>query len=141
MKQARAVEPLEWSVYPERMERADITKMADEIAKAMGDKLGARGRGLKGKLRHSGRILPAEVRAAAKAVLEAEKYAGSPKLAKRIDPVALGHAKHTCLNYLTNIDTSEATKKAIADYASGLALNILMLAVLIVAILVWRGFL
>jgi len=115
--------------------------MSNEIAKLMADKLGAKGRDLRAKLRHSGRLLPRHIRDAALSVAEAERKMGSTKLMKQVDPVALGHAKHACITYLREIDSAAATRRAVADYFSGLALNILLLAVLILAVLVWRGFL
>jgi len=123
------------------MDQSELNKMSEEIAKLMADKLGAKGRGLKAKLRHSGRLLPRHVRDAAGVVLEAQRKMGNPKLMKQVDAVALGHAKHACISYLNDIDRTAATRRAVADYFSGLALNILLLAVLILAVLVWRGFL
>lgn len=123
------------------MQREEYSAMSQEIATLMAKKLGARGRDLKAKLRHSGRLMPRPVKEAANVVAEAEKHAGNPKLLRRIDPVAVGHAKHVCVTHLRSIDTAAARRRAIADFFSGLALNILLLAVLILAILVWRGFL
>jgi len=123
------------------MEQLDISRISDEIAKAMGEKIGAKGRGLKAKLRHSGRQLPGDVRDSIKFVIEAERKMANPKLMKQVDPLEVGRAKHAVLSYLQNADPTEATRKAAANYFSGLALNLLLLAVLIVAILMWRGFL
>ncbi|HHB81812.1 MAG TPA: hypothetical protein ENK83_08750 [Aliiroseovarius sp.] len=123
------------------MEQEEIQKTTKEIASLMERRLGVKGRGLRTKLRKAGSRVPAPFRQAALECLEAEKMAGNPKLRHRIDPVGYARAKHVCLSYLNNIDTTEATKRAVADYFTGLGLNVLMLGALVLAVLVWRGLL
>lgn len=118
-----------------------IQQMADRIAALMEDRLGTRGRGLAEKLRRDGRRLPRKVRAAATLLARAEGLAGHPRLAAQNDPQALAEAYDTCHAYLAPLGRWQRRRAVAEGVALSILVSLALLALLVAALLHWRGYL
>jgi len=85
--------------------------------------------------------LPRRIRSEAQALADAAQLSGHPKLARMIDAKAQTRAYRDCKRFLEKIDGTERFVR----YAVGLitvnAFHFLVIAVALIAILVWRGYL
>jgi len=118
-----------------------VQQMADRVAALLEEKLKVRGNDLPAKLRRGGRRLPRGIRAEAQVLADAAERAGNPKLAMRIDMARVTRAYDTCVAHLTTLDRGARRRAAVLDALGRIVLNLLLVAALTVAILVWRGFL
>jgi len=116
-------------------------RKAEEIASLIGARLGIRGRSLEERVHRAGRLLPRRVRRDVQVLIEAEQAAGHPKLMKRIDPQTLDRAHRDCKRFLEKIDGSERMMRLTMGFVRTNAFNLLMVFALVVAVLVWRGYL
>jgi hypothetical protein len=121
------------------MSAISIQQMADRIASLMQDRLGARGTGLEAKLASCGRVLPRKVRHAAKAVAEAAAMAQNPKLLLQIDHATLAQNYDICLRHLMALKPYSGFWSGTLAVATSIAVSLLVLALLLIALLRWRG--
>ena len=112
---------------------------SDRIAALIEERLGVRGQGLEAKLRHAGRLLPRWLRREAEQLLEAERLMGHPKLMRQADPTTLDKAVRHCETWLKAIDPAERRKSRILGFLAVNAANLLIVAALFIAYLVWAG--
>ena len=114
---------------------------ANHISNLIETHLGIRGKSLSAKLRRAGRLLPRDLHRHAEILVDAVAYQASPKLARRVDNDRVLKSYEACEKYLTGIDIWDRRKgKAISFLSTG-AFNLLAVAGLLVAFLIWRGFL
>jgi hypothetical protein len=123
------------------MSSVAIQQMADRVAQLLGERLGISGRDLASRLRKGGRMLPKRVRESAKLLAEAADKAQNPKLLGQIDMGAVSDAYDTCLKHLTAIDPNDRRKSTFSGMVGFIGGGIFLLAVAVVAVLAWRGFL
>lgn len=123
------------------MSAVTLQQMADRVAGLMEERLRVRGRGLTEKLRKGGRLLPRKVRAAAEVVAQAAVLSQNHKLLMQIDREAVAASYDLCVRHLGGINPSERRKGLILNIAASVAFSVLVVAVLMVAVLYWRGFL
>ncbi len=112
---------------------------ADRLAALIEERLGVRGNGLEAKLNRAGRRLPRWVRREAGRLVEARRMAAHPKLMRRTDPDALDRAFGRCESWLRGIDPAERRKDRILGPLAVNAFNLLVVAGLFIAYLVWAG--
>ncbi len=117
-----------------------IEQMAARIAALMEDRLGIRGETLSQKLRRGGRALPARVRHAAAELAEAAEQMRHPRLAQRVDRARIQRAYDRCLHHLRPIGAGERRWDYLVMLAARSGLAILAALGLVIAALVWRGF-
>lgn len=117
-----------------------IQQMADRVAALMDEKLRVRGQGLSEKLRKGGRLLPRKVRAAAEVLAQGAAMAQNPKLLLQVDQQAVAQAYDTCVRHLGGVDAADRRKGTLVGIASSMAVSLLVVVVLVIAVLVWRGF-
>ncbi len=117
-----------------------IQQMADRVAALMEQRLRARGAGLGEKLRKGGRLLPRRVRAAAEVLHTGAVMAQNPKLWAQVDQQAVAQAYDTCVRHLNGLDGGDRRKGAVLGIAASIAFSVLVVAVLLLAVLHWRGF-
>lgn len=122
------------------MERTAVRQLAERVSELLEEKLAVSGKTIDARVARAGRLLPRKVRRAAKEMARANKMTRSPKLLMQIDPEKVTRAYDTCVKYLTKVDP----KKRGADFRMGLLASIgqkiLIVGALVVAVLVWRGF-
>lgn len=121
------------------MSAVTITQMADRVSALLEQRLGARGRTLADKLRRAGRRLPRRVREAASLLAEAQEMAQNPKLLVRVDETRVAEAFDICVRHLNGVNRSESRKTAILGAAASAAFGILVVMLLVVAVIYWRG--
>lgn len=113
---------------------------AGDISTLLSRRAGLRGRTLGDKLSHARGVVPGYVRKEAGLLAEAERFRGHPKLAGRIAERDLDHAYRVCRGHLEGRDRRGLRRSRFLDWLAGLAFQFLLLALLIGAVLVWRGF-
>ncbi|MGJ8583761.1 MAG: hypothetical protein ACSHXD_06700 [Marinosulfonomonas sp.] len=114
---------------------------ADRVAKLMETHLGVRGKSLDAKLRNAGRSLPRDIRKQADHITQAVQLEANPKLARMIDQEQVNTAYKACEKYLTDIDAAERRKGYAVAFLTTNAFNFVAISGLLIAVLVWRGFL
>lgn len=123
------------------MATTSVQQMADRAADLMEEHLKIRGKGLAEKLRRGGRLLPRKIRAQARLLAEAAEQARHPHLRLRIDMARTTEAYDSLCRHLTTLSRWERRRIAALNLLGGLAFNMLLLAALLIAVLLWRGFL
>ena len=116
-----------------------VQQLADRVAVLVEERLRVRGDTLEAKLNRAGRRLPRKVRDAGAVLVQATQMIRNPKLMHLVDDEAVALAYDTCLRHLNTVDPVEARKGLILDIAARIAFAILVVAVLFVAVLYWRG--
>lgn len=82
------------------MDPVTLRRMNDEVSGLLATRLGAKGATLEARIASRARALPRKVRRAARVLVSAEAQIGAPKIARQIDPQAVGAAHATCVGYL-----------------------------------------
>ena len=118
-----------------------IQQMANRVASLMDERLGVGGADLTAKLKKGGRLLPHKVRVAAGKLAKAAEMAKNPKLLMQLDEGELAEAYDLCVRHLGSIDRKERRIGALVGFLASVALGILVLAVAVLVVLRWRGFL
>ena len=118
-----------------------IQQMANRVASLMDERLGVGGADLSAKLKKGGRLLPHKVRVAAGKLAKAADMAKNPKLLMQLDEGELAEAYDLCVRHLGSIDRKERRIGALVGFLASVALGILVLAVAVLVVLRWRGFL
>ena len=122
------------------MAGATVQQMAERVAQLMGERLRVRGQTLEEKLRRGGRALPRRIRREAIILAEAAARARNPRLQMQIDHGDIARAYDACVRYLKPLGASRRRWNAIMNFVTSLAAIVLVTAVLVVAVLVWRGY-
>lgn len=123
------------------MGKITIQQMSDRVAELMEQRLGARGTGLTAKLRRGANRLPRKVRAAARELARAGEMAENPKLLVQIDEAVVAQNYDTCVKYLGPLNRRARAMAMLTGMAAQVAMGILLLALIVMAILRYRGLL
>lgn len=102
--------------------------------------LGVRAPTLAKAVRRTGRRLPRGLRTQAGILVEAESYAAHPKLERRIDRGATDAALGALTAYLKTQDLSKERTTRRLNTLAVVVFNLLVIAVLFIVVLRWRGF-
>ena len=121
------------------MSAISIQQMADRVAALMRDKLGARGTGLEAALKSRGGALPRKVRRAADDLAAAATMAQNPKLLLQVDHGALAQNYDLCQRHLSGMKARAGWRSGLVTVAASIALSVLMVTVLVIVLLRWRG--
>ncbi len=103
-------------------------------------KLDVRGRDLRQSLRRAGRRLPRTVRKQGDALMRAEILAHNPKTARQVNAAEVDKAYEQMRAYLEAIDVSEIRKTRLLSVTGAIVANLLLVVVLFVVWLWWRGY-
>ncbi|SFU20161.1 hypothetical protein [Sedimentitalea nanhaiensis] len=123
---------------------ADDPDLQAEIAHSLvllRDKLGIRATGLRTAMPKARRQLPRKVRKSAQILADAEPLLEHPKLRQTLDRASLTAAAGVLSAHLNDIDAADRRKGWWLGMLGGLAFNMLAFAALLIAVLVWRGYL
>ncbi|MEM6939489.1 MAG: hypothetical protein AAF943_12450 [Pseudomonadota bacterium] len=118
---------------------AEIEEKIESVRGLLHAKLGLRKRELSVMLARAGRRLPRRVHGQAQVLLQARAQAQHPKLAQRLDHVAITRAYEDTVAHLRAIDLAERRKDRLLGIAGSLAFNLLLFGVLLVSLLRWQG--
>lgn len=116
----------------------DLQARADHLAQLMEQKLGIRGTGFEAKLARAGRRLPRALRAEAEYLTLALRMQQNPRLVRQIDWPRIDRGEAALERYLQGIDAFDRRKGLVVSWLAGNALNLIIVAGLVLAMLVWR---
>ena len=122
------------------MSAVSIRQMADRVAELLEQRLKIRGKGLAEKLRRGGRGLPRAVRRAAEGLSGAAEQAENPRLMVQLDMEKVAADYDACLRYLGNLGAGARRMGVLLDGLARLAFIVLVVGVLVIGALYWRGF-
>jgi hypothetical protein len=120
------------------MEQSDLEQMISKLSDMIGERLRVRGKTFQGRVKKAGRLLPRSVRRAAGELIEARTMAENPVLAKVVDPDAVHRAYKTCTRFLDEVDPVAARSRKRYNLASIVSLQVIIVAVLAIAVMQWR---
>jgi RIO-like serine/threonine protein kinase len=123
------------------MSAANIQQMAAHVADLIEARLKVGGATLAEKLRRAGRRLPRNVRRNAAYLAETAQIAAVPKLMVQIDQARAAQAYDACLRHLKPLGAGARRKAIVMQVLTGVGAGIFGTAVLLLAVLVWRGYL
>lgn len=118
-----------------------VDTLAESIAEALADKLGARGDTLERQVRRAGRKLPRGVRRDVLAVAGAQRLRGNPRLERQIDLGRLEAAERRVLAYLNTVNMAERRVTGFVNALAALVLSLIVVAGLAIGVMVWQGLL
>lgn len=121
------------------MSAVTITQMADRVSALLEERLGVRGRSFAEKHRKAGRRLPRKVNEAVALLVEAAEMAQNPKLQVRVDEARVAQAYDLSVRHLGGIKRGERLKTAVISAAASAAFGILVIVLLVIAVVYWRG--
>jgi hypothetical protein len=116
-------------------------QLADRVAQLLEERLRIRGSGLAQKLRRGGRFLPRRVRREAEYLARAAAEAQVPRLELRQDHARITAAYDACVRYLKPLGGDARRKAIVQNIVTSLAAVVLVTFVLVLSVLVWRGYL
>lgn len=120
---------------------ARYRKQLDEIGAALQAKLKLRPAPFAALVARSRSRLPRRVYKNAQALAEAERFADHPKLARTLDFPSLDKSADLVRAHLKTIDLADERKGRILSLLGSLSINLIGLAILLIAVLIWRGYL
>ena len=118
---------------------SQVQEQTLELKKLMRDKLGVRAGSFSVALRKAGRRLPRSMRRYGRELAIAEGLSEHPKLRNTLDKPRLDMAASRIREHLTGIDVSDRRKGYFLGVLGAIAFNILVIAAILMAILMWRG--
>ncbi|MHA6325238.1 hypothetical protein [Roseivivax sp. CAU 1753] len=122
------------------MQDAKLGQQIARLETLMSDKFGAsRGR-LDRRVIKAGRLVPKGVRRDLDRVARAQAMAGNPKLARQLDAPAIRAAARRAEDWLASVDVADRRRGAVLGGLGALAFNLIVLFVLALVVLRWRGF-
>ncbi|MFV0244164.1 MAG: hypothetical protein ACK5IB_03965 [Qingshengfaniella sp.] len=121
------------------MGEVDPGRITADLAGLLHRKLGVGGADLQAGQQRAGRMLPRRLRRDLAFLSDQELMASHPRLAAQVDLVAVARAERRVRLWLARIDPAERRKDRALRTTAVVALNLLVLAGLIVAVLAWRG--
>ena len=117
-----------------------LQQMVDEVREGLVDKLRVRGRSLDVQVQRAGRLLPRRVKRDATYLAQAMALADNPKLARMVDMAQARQAHERVLGFLGGIDPGAQRRTAALNLVASIAFALLVTAVLVLFVLVQRGF-
>lgn len=116
-----------------------VQQMADRVSALLGEKLRVRGDTLDARLRKAGRRLPRRVRQAGAVLVQATQMVRNPKLMHLVDDAVVAAAYDTCLRHLNTVNPNKARMDLLVGIAAHIAFSLLVVAILVIVTLYWRG--
>ncbi|MEP1765485.1 MAG: hypothetical protein ABJJ53_02340 [Sulfitobacter sp.] len=118
----------------------DMAAKSRKLRGLLQQKLDVRGRDLRQSLRRAGRRLPRGVRKSGAALMRAEMLAHNPKTARQVDAGQVTAAFEHMRAYLEQLDVVEMRKGRILSVTGAIVANLLLVVVLFIVWLWWRGY-
>ena len=85
-------------------------------------------------------MLPRRVRTAAQVLQTGAVMAQNPKLWAQVDQQSVAQAYDTCVRHLNGVDGGDRRIGAVVGVAASVAFSVLVVGVLLLVVLHWRGF-
>lgn len=118
-------------------------KLAAQIARIetlLAEKFGASRGSLARRAQKPGRALPRRVRKDLERLARAQGMTGHPKLSRMIDGKDATRAAIHLRDWLEEVDVADRRKGRVLDLLGTLSFNLILVFVLLIAVLRWRGF-
>ncbi|MBO6775650.1 MAG: hypothetical protein JJ897_09110 [Marinibacterium sp.] len=119
----------------------EIAESSTELLLLMKEKLRVRGKTLSVAVDRARHRMPRRIRRALDRLAEAEALSANPRLRLMLDQTGLDQAERDVRAYLAEIDPADERKGWYLGILGGLTVNLLTLGVLLIAVLLWRGYL
>ncbi|WP_158968755.1 hypothetical protein [Chachezhania sediminis] len=119
--------------------QADIAQELQALSQLAHEKLGTSGKTVAESFRRTRGLLPRRLRAKARVLAAAEPLASHPKLHLMLDTASLDRDAKEIRAHLASVDPKERHKGWWLGWAAALAFNILLVMVLLIVVLRWRG--
>ena len=117
-----------------------VENQVDALRTLFAEKLRVQGRDLEAQVRKAGRRLPRRVRRDALFFLESCSLMANPKLAHMVDGKKMDRAYSNIVAYLDGLDPRQERITAMINLAASIAFVFLVTGVLVLVVLVLRGF-
>jgi hypothetical protein len=117
----------------------DLIARLDRLRPLFREKIGGTGASMERDARKKGHRLPRGMRRRARALARAEPMLAHPKLRLTQDAVQLNRQADVLEDYLNAIDLADRRKGWWLGMLGGMAFNILLVMILLVVVLRWRG--
>jgi hypothetical protein len=118
----------------------DMAVKSRKLRGLLQQKLDVRGRDLGQSFGRAGRRLPKFVRKRGAALIRAEMLAHNPKTARQVDAEAVERDYEAVRAYLDGIDVAEMRKARLLSVTGAVVANLIVVAVLFIVWLWWRGY-
>ena len=122
------------------MASVSTQQMVERVSALLGERYRVTG-DLADKTAKLRRRLPAKVRDALETLMSAAHMAQNPRLAPQIDDAAVAAAYDLALRHLNGVNRKDRRRGVVVGIAGSIAFSLLTVAVLVVVVLRWRGFL
>jgi hypothetical protein len=123
------------------IEEKDISDKVAGIESELQRVFGINAKPLEKALRKSGRLLPANLLKKAQVIVQAQSYCGNPKLMRFVEGDDMTEAYDDIMAFLKDVDPNERRIGTGLDILTGSAMTVLITATLVVAVLIWQGYL
>ena len=117
-----------------------IEQMVGEVRASLDAKLRVRGRSLDAQIRKAGRLLPRAVKRDAIYLAQAQPLMANPKLARMVDLGKATQAHRNVLAFLEGVDLAGQRRTALLNLVASIAFALLVTGILLLFVLVQRGF-
>lgn len=117
-----------------------VRDMVDDLRLRFEEKLQVKGKSFAVQLRKARRRLPHKVRRDAMFLEQSVDLAEHPKLARMVDPSRAKTAYQNVRDYLDSVDLAAARRDAALNLVASIAFAVLVTGILVLTVLVWRGF-
>ena len=119
---------------------AAFAEMKDRLCQLLDERLNAKGKTLAAKVRSVRHRLPRRVKRQLAFLLEVEPRMENPKLAAKTDAAKVAAAYGVARDYLEEIKPGLYAKRKSSALIAGIAFQVLIVLILLLAVLRWRGF-
>ncbi|MDX8351130.1 hypothetical protein [Cognatiyoonia sp. IB215182] len=117
-----------------------VEYQVDALRTLFAEKLRVQGRDLEAQVRKAGRRLPRHIRRDARFFLESYDLMANPKLARMVDGKKMDRAYSNIVAHLDGLDPRQERITAMINLAASIAFVFLVTGVLVLVVLVLRGF-
>ncbi|WP_114966043.1 hypothetical protein [Alkalilacustris brevis] len=121
------------------MGQASIQQMANRVAELLEERLRLRGNGLRAKLKRGRRVLPRHVWREAEFLADSADAATDTQAYLGVDHQRVAEAYDCCVVYLNGLRGQRRLRAIILAGMGRIAVNLALLAILLLAFLRWRG--
>lgn len=122
------------------IDQKDIARKVASLETLLAKKFSATDGTLERRLQKVGRRLPARIRNDIQTVAETAHLTGNLKIANQVDPKQTEAAYERAKAHLEAVDVADRRKGAVLSVLGSVAFNLITVSVILIVVLVWRGF-
>lgn len=111
-----------------------------ELSALMTSQLRIKGRDFPAQVRRAGRLLPRKIRRDAQYLIESAKITENPKLARMVNPDKTRQAYRNIKAHLEQLDPRERRVTQVLNVLASIALGLILVFVIVLYVLVQRGY-